>query len=95
MSRGCRNSMNDVTRIRYKKGYVFHIEFDNGVAGDIDFAEYLNKGPVFLPLRDEELFRQATIEGGTIAWPNGADVAPETLYSNIVLNRCKKQVTTD
>lgn len=41
--------MNDVTRIHYKKGYVFHVEFDNGVAGDIDFTEYLNKGPVFLP----------------------------------------------
>ena len=85
-------NMNDVTSIHYKKGYVFHVEFDNGVAGDIDFAKYLNKGPVFLPLRDKELFRQATIEGGTIAWPNGADVAPETLYSSIVLKRCKKRV---
>ena len=46
-------NMNDVMRIHYKKDYVFRIEFDNGVAGDIDFAEYLNKGPVFLPLRGQ------------------------------------------
>ena len=26
-------NMNDVTRIHYKKGYTFHIEFDNGVGG--------------------------------------------------------------
>ncbi len=37
-------------------------------------------GPVFEPIRrDNELFRQARVEGGTLVWPNGADLCPDVV----------------
>jgi len=74
---------NEVTAIEYRHGYVFHISFDDGLEADVDVSEFIGRGPVFEPLREVSYFRQARIEGGTIVWPNGADIAPETLFEKV------------
>jgi hypothetical protein len=75
--------LNDVTAIEYRGGYVYRVRFDDGLEGDVDFSEYVGQGPVFEAFADPAFFRNARVEGGTIAWPNGADIAPETLYERI------------
>lgn len=83
--------MNSVASIEDKHDYVYGIVFDDGLEGEVDFAEYVGNGPVFEALRDPAFFRQARIEGGTIAWPNGADIAPETLYEKVENVNCRLQ----
>jgi hypothetical protein len=40
----------------------------------------LLRGPVFKEIREKrELFAQAQAEGGTVVWPNGADLCPDVL----------------
>ncbi len=76
--------MNEVTKVEYRGEYIYHIMFDDDVEGEIDFSAYFSRGPIFEPLKDRTLFSRATVEGGTISWPNGADVAPETLYDKLL-----------
>ena len=70
-----------VTRAEYRGQYRIHLTFNDGVENTIDFASWL-EGPVFEALRDLTYFQRFFIDGGTVVWPNGADVAPETLYAH-------------
>jgi len=38
-------------------------------------------GLVFEPLKEPAYFQRFFVEAGTVSWPNGADIAPETLYA--------------
>ncbi len=69
-----------VTAIAPLIGFQVHFTFADGTEADIDL-EPLMRGPIFEPLRrDPALFAQMYLDDDTIAWPNEADIAPETLY---------------
>jgi len=79
--------LSDVVSVEHRSGYVFHIIFDDGLEGDVEFLRVSQQRPIFAALKDPSFFRQASVVGGTIAWPNGADLAPETLYEKIEKSR--------
>ena len=72
--------MNNIERATHLHDYVVHLEFDDGTSGAVDLAHYPGRGPIFAPLADLEFFKEFRLEGGTLTWPNGADIAPERLY---------------
>jgi hypothetical protein len=71
-----------VTAVRPLGGTRLWLRFDDGQEGEIELAPEL-EGAVFVPLRDPAVFAQVAIDPDTrtIAWPNGADFAPEFLAS--------------
>lgn len=63
--------------------FTVRVTFENDVQREIDLEPYLH-GPVFEPIRsDPDMFRSIVVEGGTIAWGNGADIDPDVLYYNL------------
>lgn len=68
-----------VVHAAYCGEFKIRVVFNDGVEGTVDFSDWLT-GPVFEPLKDRSYFARFFVEGGTVAWPNGADIAPETLH---------------
>ena len=57
--------------------------FKDGTEKEMDLEPFLH-GEIFEPIRNNpEMFRDIHIEGGTIAWTNGADIDPNVLYYDL------------
>ena len=72
----------EVNRAKRVNGFVIAMRFNDGTEKHIDISQWF-KGPVFKPLKDPKFFAKFFVEGGTLAWPNGVDIAPEALYDAI------------
>lgn len=77
----------DVTAVQVVGPHRLRVTFADGAEGEVDFSQRSWRG-VFEPLRDPAFFCQVAVdpELGTIVWPNGADIAPGTLYE-LAVNR--------
>jgi hypothetical protein len=68
-----------VVEAEHRGGFRVYVSFNDSTENTIDFEPWL-EGPIFEPLRDPAYFQRFFVDGGTVIWPNGADIAPETLY---------------
>jgi hypothetical protein len=77
--------LKDIVEARPLGPHRLFLRFEDGVEGELDFAEFLEFRGVFEALRDPQMFAEVRVvpEWGTIAWPNGADLDPDVLYARV------------
>ncbi len=65
--------------------YRLLLKFDDDSEGIVEIAKLIRFEGVFEPLRDENYFRTVEVnpEFGTVVWPNGADLDPLVLWSEV------------
>jgi hypothetical protein len=63
------------------------VRFVDGTEGQVEMEAFLQDpridGTVFEPLREPIVFAQAEVVLGAVQWPNGADLAPDTMHDEI------------
>ncbi len=68
-----------VKSVKPNDDYTVVIKFQNGKKKMFDLKPYLGLG-VFQELKNLQYFKKVKPFMGTIIWPNGQDICPDTLY---------------
>ena len=78
--------LKDILQATHLGGHLLHLQFEDGVEGDVNLAKLVEFTGVFEPLKDPAYVSRVRVEPeyGTIAWPNGADMDPDVLYAMVV-----------
>ena len=76
-----KHEIHEVVGAKSLHDYVVEFVFDDLTRGSVNLRPFLGRG-VFRSLLDKKKFKQFKVDAelGTLCWPNGADIAPETLY---------------
>ena len=76
-----------VTEAKPLRGQMLLVTFSTGERRLFDTTKL--EGSAFLPLRDENVFRNLSLFHGVITWNNGEiDIAPETVYRDSYAYEC-------
>jgi len=74
----------DIATAEVVKHGVLKLTFADGTGGEVDVLDRM-RGPVFEKARAPDGFARVKVdpETGTVVWPGGADLAPDTLYERV------------
>ena len=71
----------DITAVTVVEHGVLQLAFADGLSAELNVLDRM-RGPVFAEARTPAGFGEVAVdpETGTVVWPGGADLAPDTLY---------------
>ena len=73
---------------KYLEGFVFLLQFNDGLKGKVDLKSIIDKYKQAQPLKDKKELAKFYLDSWpTLAWECGFDIAPETLYEKCEQNR--------
>jgi hypothetical protein len=74
----------DITAVAVVRHGVLRLTFADGLSGQVEVLDRM-RGPVFADALTPGGFAAVNVdrETGTIVWPGGADLAPDTLYERV------------
>ncbi len=67
-----------ITQAKAKENHQILLTFENGEKRIFDITPYLKN--FFSELKDPDYFKKVFVVNGSIAWPNGQDLAYDMLY---------------
>jgi hypothetical protein len=76
-----------VTSVEALPNSQLDVTFVDGTTGKVDMRNFLRSptvdGTVFESPRERAFFAEALVVMGAVQWPNGADLAPDSMYDAI------------
>lgn len=72
-----------VTECIYIKELLYYVELSNGSKGLVDFFPLTDEHVEFRQISDEDKGEQYYLDGYTIEWYNGSDIAPEWINKQL------------
>ncbi len=72
-----------VVSVTPRDEYKLYVEYDDGVAGEVDLSHLVGKG-VFAAWNDRTVFQAVTVgQHGEIKWGDDIDFCPDAIYLQI------------
>lgn len=76
----------DVVEVKAEPNHRLFVRFKDGLTGHVQLLQESLRGALE-PLRDQAFFEQVFIDHGAVAWPGNIDLAPDSMYEEVTIQR--------